>query len=113
MRLLQTSLLAKRGVTSRRILTKMLKTYQGYDVRTRSPFVAAGKLSGGNQQKVIVARELKIVQSTGDRVSTHAPAWTLARSIYPQRDHRMRDRGVAVLLISAGCAILRFQTGSL
>ena len=31
------------------------KLIKEYDVRTPSPYVAAGKLSGGNQQKVIVA----------------------------------------------------------
>ena len=31
---------------------------QEYDVRTPSPYVPTSKLSGGNQQKVIVAREL-------------------------------------------------------
>ena len=34
------------------------KLIKEYDVRTPSPYVSAGKLSGGNQQKVIVARWL-------------------------------------------------------
>jgi len=34
------------------------KLIKDFDVRTPSPYVPVSKLSGGNQQKVIVAREL-------------------------------------------------------
>ena len=72
-----------------------------YDVRTPSIHTAAGSLSGGNKQKVIVARE----------VSQDLPVLIVAQ---PTRGvdvgsiefiHRQliseRDRGVAVLLVSA------------
>jgi simple sugar transport system ATP-binding protein len=78
------------------------KLIQAFDVRTPSAFVNAGKLSGGNQQKVIVARELS------------RPGVKLVIANQPTRGldvgsieyiHgeivKMRDRGIAVLLISA------------
>ena len=72
-----------------------------YDVRTPSIFVTGGSLSGGNQQKLIIGREM-----------THDPKVLLAA--HPTRgvdvgaqaaiwDHikRARRAGLAVLLISA------------
>ena len=78
----------KRGVIQQKDLDENAKKLiKEYDVRTPSPFVSAGKLSGGNQQKVIVARELSRRCQTCDRISTHAwPGRRLDR-IYPQRDH--------------------------
>ncbi|NWG35017.1 MAG: ABC transporter ATP-binding protein [Chloroflexi bacterium] len=72
-----------------------------YDVRTPSAFVATGKLSGGNQQKVIVARELSrpvklVVASQPTRGLDVGSIEYIHKEIIA-----MRDRGVAVLLISA------------
>jgi simple sugar transport system ATP-binding protein len=75
---------------------------QEYDVRTPSPYVSAGKLSGGNQQKVIVARELS--RANVKLVVANQPTRGLdVGSIeYIHKEIiAMRDRGVAVLLISA------------
>jgi ABC-type uncharacterized transport system ATPase subunit len=50
---------SQRGVIQPKALDENArKLIQAFDVRTPSSFVSAGKLSGGNQQKVIVAREL-------------------------------------------------------
>jgi simple sugar transport system ATP-binding protein len=73
-----------------------------YDVRTPSPYVSAGKLSGGNQQKVIVARELS--RASVSLVIANQPTRGLdVGSIeYIHKEIiTMRDRGVAVLLVSA------------
>ncbi|WKZ36393.1 MAG: ABC transporter ATP-binding protein [Anaerolineales bacterium] len=73
-----------------------------FDVRTPSPFVTAGKLSGGNQQKVIVARELS--RENVKLVIANQPTRGLdVGSIEYIHGEiiKMRDRGVAVLLISA------------
>ncbi len=72
-----------------------------YDVRTPSPYVPAGKLSGGNQQKVIVARELSrpvklLMASQPTRGLDVGSIEYIHKEIVA-----MRDRGVGVLLISA------------
>jgi len=77
------------------------KLIKEYDVRTPSPFVNAGKLSGGNQQKVIVARELSrpvqlVIASQPTRGLDVGSIEYIHKEIII-----MRDRGVAVLLVSA------------
>ncbi|GAB4541374.1 MAG: ABC transporter ATP-binding protein [Anaerolineales bacterium] len=74
---------------------------QAFDVRTPSSFVNAGKLSGGNQQKVIVARELSrdvklIIANQPTRGLDVGSIEYIHSEII-----KMRDRGVGVLLISA------------
>lgn len=77
------------------------KLIEDYDVRTPSPYIAAGKLSGGNQQKVIVARELSrpvklVLASQPTRGLDVGSIEYIHKQIIA-----MRDRGVAVLLVSA------------
>ncbi len=49
----------RRGIFDRAALAKIAeKRIADYDVRTPSPRVAAANLSGGNQQKLVLAREL-------------------------------------------------------
>jgi ABC-type uncharacterized transport system ATPase subunit len=74
---------------------------QDYDVRTPSPYVPASKLSGGNQQKTIVARELSrpvklLLASQPTRGLDVGSIEYIHKQIVA-----MRDRGVGVLLISA------------
>lgn len=72
-----------------------------YDVRTPSIHVTAGSLSGGNQQKLIIGREMshrpKVLIAShptrGVDVGAQAAIWDLIR--------RARREGLAVLLISA------------
>ncbi len=72
-----------------------------YDVRTPSTTVTAGSLSGGNQQKLIVGREMShhprlLVASHPTRgvdVGAQAAIWDLVRAA--------RRDGLAVLLVSA------------
>jgi simple sugar transport system ATP-binding protein len=94
---------SQRGVLQPKALDENAqRLIEAFDVRTPSAFVNAGKLSGGNQQKVIVARELS------------RPGVKLVIANQPTRGldvgsieyiHgeiiKMRDRGIAVLLISA------------
>jgi ABC-type uncharacterized transport system ATPase subunit len=77
------------------------KLIKAFDVRTPSPFVHAGKLSGGNQQKVIVARELS--RSVKLVIANQPTRGLDVGSIEYIHSEiiKMRDRGVAVLLISA------------
>ena len=72
-----------------------------YDVRTPSIYVTSGSLSGGNQQKLIVGREMshdpKVLVAAhptrGVDVGAQAGIWDLMRMA--------RREGLAVLLISA------------
>jgi simple sugar transport system ATP-binding protein len=77
------------------------KLVQDFDVRTPSPYVAVSKLSGGNQQKVIVARELSrpvhlLIANQPTRGLDVGSIEYIHREIVT-----MRDQGVAVLLVSA------------
>jgi len=74
---------------------------QQFDVRTPSPFVSASKLSGGNQQKVIVARELSrpiklLIANQPTRGLDVGSIEYIHKQII-----KMRDEGIGVLLISA------------
>jgi simple sugar transport system ATP-binding protein len=72
-----------------------------FDIRTPSPFVPVDTLSGGNQQKVIIARELHGM----DRLLIVAqPTRGLdvgSIEFIHRRIVEMRDQGAAVLLVSA------------
>ncbi len=72
-----------------------------YDIRTRDPRLPAGSLSGGNMQKLVVAREL----STGPGLliaaqPTRGVDIGAIASIH-ERIVAARDEGAAVLLVSA------------
>ncbi|MBI1259343.1 MAG: ATP-binding cassette domain-containing protein [Chloroflexi bacterium] len=77
------------------------KLVKQYDVRTPNVFVPIGKLSGGNQQKVIIAREF----SRNNRLLIAAqPTRGLdvgSIEYIHKQIVRQRDAGAAVLLISA------------
>lgn len=77
------------------------KLIADFDVRTPSPFVPVGKLSGGNQQKVIVARELSrdIVLLIANQPTRGLDVGSIE---YIHKEIvLMRDRGLGVLLVSA------------
>ncbi len=72
-----------------------------FDVRTPSPYIPASKLSGGNQQKVIVARELSrpiklLIANQPTRGLDVGSIEYIHKEIV-----RMRDAGCGVLLVSA------------
>jgi len=72
-----------------------------YDVRTPSSLSSAGSLSGGNKQKVIVAREFSrpvklLIANQPTRGLDVGSIEFIHKQIIKQRDH-----GVAVLLVSA------------
>ncbi len=74
---------------------------EGFDVRTPGPDVAAYALSGGNQQKLIVGREMLAQPEVlvaahptrGIDVGAQAAVWEIIK--------RARRNGLAVLLVSA------------
>jgi len=74
---------------------------EAFDIRTPSPYVPTAKLSGGNQQKVIVARELSrpiklLIANQPTRGLDVGSIEYIHREIIA-----MRDAGCAVLLVSA------------
>ncbi len=85
----------------RATLENAQKLIAEFDVRTPGPLVPAGNLSGGNQQKVIVARELsRPVKLLIANQPTRGLDVGSIEYIH-QRIIEQRDDGVAVLLISA------------
>jgi len=93
---------ARRGLRREdAIASQAVDLVERFDVRTPSPQVAVSTLSGGNQQKVIIAREL-----TGDLklLVVAQPTRGLDVGSIEFIHHRiieMRDQGAAVLLVSA------------
>ncbi len=84
-----------------RIFADAEEVLERFDVRPRAPALAAGSLSGGNQQKLIVARELSrdpilLVASQPTRGVDIGAIEFIHRSLILQR-----DKGCAVLLVSA------------
>ncbi|MDY6868719.1 MAG: ABC transporter ATP-binding protein [Chloroflexota bacterium] len=77
------------------------KLIENYDIRTPSPFTPASNLSGGNQQKVIVARELS--RNVKILIANQPTRGLDVGSIeyIHQTLIEMRDRGVGILLVSA------------
>ena len=89
----QQLLLSPREVTSAEMIRE-------YDVRTPSIFVPISSLSGGNQQKVIVAREFSrpirlLIAAQPTRGLDVGSIEFIHRQLI-----RMRDEGVAVMLVS-------------
>jgi general nucleoside transport system ATP-binding protein len=76
------------------------KTIRDYDVRTPGPELKAKMLSGGNQQKMVLARELS---SQPDLLIASQPTRGLdvgATEYVRNRMVEVRNRGAAILLIS-------------
>jgi simple sugar transport system ATP-binding protein len=93
---------AKRGQRDfQAVLDNSVKLVEQFDVRTPSSEVPAGNLSGGNQQKVIVARELSrpvklLIANQPTRGLDVGSIEYIHKQIIKER-----DQGAAVLLISA------------
>ncbi len=82
------------------ILDNSLKLIDEYDIRTPSPYTTVGSLSGGNQQKVIIARELS--REISLLVASQPTRGLDVGSIeyIHKRIVQKRDEGCAVLLVS-------------
>ena len=83
------------------VVQNALRLIEQFDVRTPSPLINAGSLSGGNQQKVIVARELsRPVKLLVANQPTRGLDVGSIEYIHSQIV-AARDNGAAVLLVSA------------
>jgi simple sugar transport system ATP-binding protein len=83
------------------VMENAVELIERFDVRTPSPNLPASNLSGGNQQKVIVARELSrpiklLIANQPTRGLDVGSIEYIHRQIVD-----MRDQGIAVLLVSA------------
>lgn len=83
------------------VLAYSTKLVEQFDIRAPSPMVTAGTLSGGNQQKVIVAREFS---RNNHLLIANQPTRGLdvgSIEYIHKRIVEMQKNGVAVLLVSA------------
>jgi simple sugar transport system ATP-binding protein len=88
------------ALQERAILARSSELIEQFDIRTPSPLVSVGSLSGGNQQKVIVAREFSrpirlLVASQPTRGLDVGSIEYIHKRIIEKR-----DEGCAVLLVS-------------
>jgi general nucleoside transport system ATP-binding protein len=92
---------AKMGFTNpRAISVTARKRIEDYDIRTPSEHVLAGALSGGNQQKVVLARELGREPSLLIAAQPTRGLDVGAIEFVHRRLIAERDNGTAILLVS-------------
>jgi ABC-type uncharacterized transport system ATPase subunit len=87
------------------------KALSDFDIRPQDPSIAVGQFSGGNQQKLIVARELgrkpRMILCCHP---TRGVDWASSERIY-QELFEARDRGAGILLVSSSLdEIFRLST---
>jgi simple sugar transport system ATP-binding protein len=93
---------AERGVRNRRAVLDHARTLiERYDVRTPDALTPTSSLSGGNQQKVIVARELSRLSQALIASQPTRGVDVGAIEFIHQRLIAVRDIGMGILLISA------------
>jgi simple sugar transport system ATP-binding protein len=85
----------------RAVIDYALKLIRTFDIRAESPQEPAGSLSGGNQQKLVVAREM--ARETTVLVASQPTRGVDVGSIefIHRRLVEQRDAGLAVLLVSS------------
>jgi general nucleoside transport system ATP-binding protein len=104
---------ARRGTISWRLLARRTaELMRRFDVRAPAPDTRAGALSGGNQQKLVVARELAPPERSEGARSAPVPAALVAENptrgldirataAVHQRLREARDAGAAVVVYSS------------
>ena len=83
------------------LVAKARELMMEYDIRASGPGALVARLSGGNQQKIVVARELDRAPAV---LVAHQAAWGLdpgATRFVLDRVIALRDAGAAVLYISS------------
>jgi simple sugar transport system ATP-binding protein len=80
---------------------KARELMRDYDIRAPGPQTLASRLSGGNQQKIVVARELDRQPAA---LIAHQPAWGLdpgATRFVLEQVLALRDAGAAIVYLSS------------
>lgn len=92
---------SKNGLLDQKAMRNVTREHiKDYNIKAPGPDVWAANLSGGNQQKLVLARE---IQKEPKVLLIEQPTWGLdvgACAFVHQKILEERDRGVAVLLIS-------------
>ncbi|EEF57476.1 ABC transporter ATP-binding protein [Pedosphaera parvula] len=86
---------------SKKLETTVTQAIEEYDVRPRNLAIPAGSLSGGNQQKLIVAREFQRRPQVLIAAQPTRGVDVGAIEFIHQRIVRARDEGAGVLLVSS------------
>ena len=87
-----------------RILDNARRQMDAYDIRPRDPMVAARALSGGNQQKIVIAREMGRAFHVLLAAQPTRGVDVGAIEFIHARLRAARDAGKAILLVSADLA---------
>ena len=90
----------RRIFNKRKVVENARVALEEFGVSPPDPFLTAGQLSGGNQQKVVFARELQSDPGVVVAVNPTRGLDLRAQKDVHQRLLGLRDRGVAVLIIS-------------
>lgn len=88
-------------LTRQHTIAKAKALMERFDIRAPSPAALASSLSGGNQQKIVIARELDRNPAV---LIAHQPTWGLdpgATSFVLERMIALRNAGAAVIYISS------------
>ncbi|MGK5082416.1 ABC transporter ATP-binding protein [Bdellovibrionota bacterium FG-1] len=92
----------RRGFISQKTLdSEVAVAFENYDVRPRDPLAIAGRLSGGNQQKLIIAREFERVPRLLLAAQPTRGVDVGAIEFIHKRIFRARAEGAGVLLVSS------------
>ncbi|MGE3535832.1 MAG: ABC transporter ATP-binding protein [Candidatus Tectimicrobiota bacterium] len=83
------------------IQARAVQLMQDFDIRAASPSIPAGQLSGGNQQKMVLARECSRCVTLLIAVHPTRGLDIAATAAIHQRLLQQRGRGCAILLVSA------------
>jgi simple sugar transport system ATP-binding protein len=93
---------SRSGVLDRRaIRSNALAMIEAFDIRPATPEALAGRLSGGNQQKIVIAREMTRSYSLLLAAQPTRGVDVGAIEMIHRRIRETRDNGKAVLLVSA------------
>ncbi len=96
---------SRRGVLDRdAIRQNAVEKIEQFDIRPATPDAIAGRLSGGNQQKIVIAREMTRTFSLLLAAQPTRGVDVGAIEMIHRRIRAVRDEGKAVLLVSADLA---------
>jgi simple sugar transport system ATP-binding protein len=88
-------------ISPRKLEDNARRLMREYDIRAPGPATPAGRLSGGNQQKIVVARELDRKPAA---LIAHQAAWGLdpgATRFVLERVLALREQGAAIVYFSS------------
>jgi simple sugar transport system ATP-binding protein len=96
--------MARHGILNRAAISHFCHTlFERFAIRGNKS-LRIGSLSGGNIQKLVLAREIDLLERGGDYIVFSKPTWGLdvaaSNAVYEQMTE-LRQRGVAILLLSS------------